>query len=79
MKKGLGVLAGRLEVLNEAKKRGAVKAGKPGFDAAPANSCFLFSDHLPMPGARYPGGVRVHHPEVSPKVNGERLWIPFKA
>src|SRR5258706_12512976 len=50
MEKGLVVLAGGVEVLNEAKKRCPVKATKPGFDAVPAYSCFPIPDHLTILG-----------------------------
>ena len=29
-------------------------------------------------GAHYPGGADVHHPGISPDVNGEKPWILFK-
>ena len=45
MEKSLVILAGGVEVLNEAKKRCPVKATKPGFDAVPANACFTFSGY----------------------------------
>jgi hypothetical protein len=78
MKKGLVVLADRVKVLNEADKRGAVEAAKPGSDADLACNCFLIPDHAAIFGARYPGDVRVHHPGISPEVNGEKPWILFK-
>src|SRR5271166_3208612 len=46
MKKGLVVLANRIEVLNKAEKRCAVKAAKADFNADPADSCFPILDHV---------------------------------
>src|SRR5258706_11293372 len=46
MEKSLVVLAGGIEILNEAKERCAVKAAKLGFDAVPADNFLLIPSHM---------------------------------
>ena len=54
------------------------KSRRPTLTLLQLTAAFLSWTMVQSCGARYPGGVCVHHPGISPKVNGEKPWMLFK-